>query len=317
MKPTEKLPDLLEFFNIIARIQRLNEVFRLSGRIRFLYEVLCFILIVFDGFFLFLTVVFPLRSGSLEAIATFDAVVVLFLWVEYLFRVNEQDNKWSYVAYQWTDILAIIPFDYLALVSFGVALPLTLTFKLLRLVRIVALLRFSRRIEKEVLSFAEKTRLIYGLAIYLLVIIVGSFLFFYVESGVNPNVTDIDNALWFMIVTITTVGYGDVVPYTGLGRIIAVVAMISAILFASLVTATTTTALLEKFRAEREKLTETSKETIGNVIDQLNSIEKRLERLSTLEDNTDEIKADLAELKEMRAEVQSLKESVDVRNREE
>src|SRR5660397_47059 len=317
MKPTEKLPDLLEFFNIIARIQRLNEVFRLSGRIRFLYEVLCFILIVFDGFFLFLTVVFPLRSGSLEAIATFDAVVVLFLWVEYLFRVNEQDNKWSYVAYQWTDILAIIPFDYLALVSFGVALPLTLTFKLLRLVRIVALLRFSRRIEKEVLSFAEKTRLIYGLALYLLVIIVGSFLFFYVESGVNPNVTDVDNALWFMIVTITTVGYGDVVPYTGLGRIIAVVAMISAILFASLVTATTTTALLEKFRAEREKLTETSKETIGNVIDQLNSIEKRLERLSTLEDNTDEIKADLAELKEMRAEVQSLKESVDVRKREE
>ncbi|MGZ8932527.1 MAG: ion transporter, partial [Halobacteriota archaeon] len=221
MKPTEKLPDLLEFFNIIARVRRLNEVFRLSGRIRYLYEVLCFILIVFDAFFLFLTVIFNLRSGSVEAIATFDAVVVLFLWVEYLFRVNEQDNKWSYVAYQWTDILAIIPFDYLALVSFGIALPLTLVFKLLRLVRIVALLRFSRRIEKEVLAFAEKTRLIYGLAIYLLVIIVGSFLFFSVESGVNPNVTDVDNALWFMIVTITTVGYGDVVPYTGLGRIIA------------------------------------------------------------------------------------------------
>jgi len=317
MKPTEKLPDLLEFFNIIARIQRLNEVFRLSGRIRYLYEVLCFILIIFDAFFLFITVIFNLRPGSLEGIATFDAVVVLFLWVEYLFRVNEQDNKWSYVAYQWTDILAIIPFDYLALVSFGVALPLTLVFKLLRLVRIFALLRFSRRIEKEVLAFAEKTRLIYGLAIYLLVIIVGSFLFFSVESGVNPNVTDVDNALWFMIVTITTVGYGDVVPYTGLGRIIAVVAMISAILFASLVTATTTTALLEKFRAEREEVTKTSKETIGNVIVQLSAIEKRLERLSTLEDSTDEIKADLAELKGMRAEVQSLKESVEGKNQEE
>ena len=119
MKPIEKLPDLLEFFNIIARIRRLNEVFRLSGRIRYLYEVLCFILIIFDAFFLFITVIFNLKSGSLEGIATFDAVVVLFLWVEYLFRVNEQDNKWSYVAYQWTDVLAIIPFDYLALVSFG------------------------------------------------------------------------------------------------------------------------------------------------------------------------------------------------------
>jgi voltage-gated potassium channel len=120
-----------------------------------------------------------------------------------------------------------------------------------------------------------------------------------------------------MIVTITTVGYGDVVPYTGLGRIIAVIAMISAILFASLVTATTTTALLEKFRAEREEITKGSKETIGNVIDKLGAIEERLEGLSKLEDSTDEIKADLAELKGMRAEVQGLKESVDAKKREE
>src|SRR5665647_2324344 len=75
MKPTEKLPDLLEFFNIIARIQRLNEVFRLSGRIRYLYEVLCFILIIFDAFFLFITVIFNLRPGSLEGIATFDVAI--------------------------------------------------------------------------------------------------------------------------------------------------------------------------------------------------------------------------------------------------
>jgi voltage-gated potassium channel len=317
MKPTEKLPDLLEFFNIIARIRRLNEVFNLGSRIRYLYEVLCFILIIFDAFFLFLTVIFNLRAGSLQAIATFDAVVVLFLWVEYLFRVNEQDNKWSYIAYQWSDVLAIIPFDYIALVSLGAALPFTLVFKLIRLVRIVALLRFSRRLEKEVLAFAEKTRLIYGLAVYMLVIIVGAALFFYIESPVNPNVGSPNDALWFMIVTITTVGYGDVVPYTGLGRIIAVIAMISAILFASLVTATTTTALLEKFRAEREEITKGSKETIGNVIDKLGAIEERLEGLSKLEDSTDEIKADLAELKGIRAEVQGLKESVDAKKREE
>jgi len=120
-----------------------------------------------------------------------------------------------------------------------------------------------------------------------------------------------------MIVTMTTVGYGDIVPHTGLGRIIAVIAMISAILFASLVTATTTTALLEQFRADREKVTEASKETIGNVLEQLRAIEGRLDKLSTLEDRTDEIKADLAELKGMRAEVQGLKESVDAKKREE
>jgi len=73
----------------------------------------------------------------------------------------------------------------------------------------------------------------------------------------------------------------------------------------------------KQFRAEREKVTEASKETIGNIIDQLSAIEKRLERRSTLEDSTDEIKADLAELKGIRAEVQSLKESVDAKKREE
>ena len=311
MKPTEKLLQLLEFFNIITRIRRLNEVFRLSSRIRYLYEVLCFILIVFDGFFLFITVIFPLKSGTLEAVATFDAVVVLFLWVEYLFRVNEQDDKWRYVAYQWSDILAIIPFDYIVLVSFGIALPLTIAFKLLRLVRIVALLRFSRRIEREVLAFAEKTRLIYGLAVYLLVIIVGSLLFFYIESPVNPTVSTPNDALWYMIVTMTTVGYGDIVPGTGLGRIIGVIAMLTAILFASLVTATTTSALMEKFRAEREKISETSKETIGNVLTQLSELHDRLDELPKVAQQTDEIKADLEELKAMRAEVQSLKESVE------
>jgi Asp-tRNA(Asn)/Glu-tRNA(Gln) amidotransferase C subunit len=53
-----------------------------------------------------------------------------------------------------------------------------------------------------------------------------------------------------------------------------------------------------------------SKETIGNVIAQLNVIEERLEKLSTLEYSTDEIKADLAELKGMRADVRGLKDSL-------
>jgi voltage-gated potassium channel len=62
---------------------------------------------------------------------------------------------------------------------------------------------------------------------------------------VNPNVGSVDDALWYIIVTITSVGYGDIVPYTGFGRIIGVIAMLTAILFMSLVTATTTSALVQ------------------------------------------------------------------------
>jgi len=60
-----------------------------------------------------------------------------------------------------------------------------------------------------------------------------------------------------------------------------------------------------------KEITKASKETIGNVIAQLSTIDERFERLSALEDTTNEINADLAELKGIRAEVQSLKESVE------
>jgi len=252
MASQERITDLYERFDPVQNFRRINEQFRLNKRVAYLYEILCFILIIFDSFFLSITVIFPLKSGTVQTIILLDAIITLFLWVEYLFRVSSQEDKAHYVSHNWSDIVAIIPFDYIAFVAFGVTQPVLL-FKLLRLVRIAALLRFSRRIRKEVLEFAERTRLIYGLALYLLVILAGAALLFNIEGGINPTMNTPDNALWFMIATVTSTGYGDVVPVTGVGRMIAVIAMLSAILFASLVTATTTSALLEKFRREREE----------------------------------------------------------------
>lgn len=280
----------------VENLQRINEAFLLSKRIRLLYEVLCFILILFDGFFLFISVIFPIKEGSVEAIATFDAVVVLFLWVEFLARVSNEANKPAYVTHNWTDIVALIPFDYLVFTALG-AFPLGLVLKLLRLVRILALLRFSRRIEKSVLTFAERTRLIYGLAIYLLVIIVGATLLYGTEASINPTMGTPDDTLWYMIVTVTSVGYGDVVPVTGFGRMIGVVAMLSAILFTSLVTATTTSALFEKFRKEREQIQERGQETIGNVISKLDALNEKVE----------DLRAELQELKAVDADSEAPK----------
>jgi len=305
MVSQERIIDLYERINPVQNLRRINEQFRLNKRVSYLYEVLCFVLIIFDSFFLFITVIFPLKQGALESIALFDAIVVLFLWIEYLFRVSNQEDKVSYVSRNWSDIIAIIPFDYIALVAFGVTQPVLL-FRLLRLVRIVALLRFSRRIEKEVLAFAERTRLIYGLAIFLLVIIVGSVLLFNIEHGINPSMSTPDDTLWFMIATITSTGYGDVVPVTGIGRMIAVIAMVSAILFTSLVTATTTSALLEKFRKEREETQRGSEETIGDVMDKLDALNERM----------DEIKTEIDGMKEIKSDIQGVKALVDRLNRD-
>ncbi len=287
MGPQEWPDTLYKRFSPVENFRRINERFHLYKRLRLLYETLCFVLIIFDAFFLFIAIVFPIRQGSVDSIALFDAVAVLFLWVEFLARVSDESNRLAFVRRNWFDVVAIIPFDYFAFVAFG-AVPLGLAYKLLRLVRIVTLLLFSRRIEREVLAFAERTRLIYGLALYLLVIIVGSTVLFATEASINPTMSTADDALWYMIVTVTSVGYGDVVPVTGLGRMIGVIAMLSAILFTSLITATTTSALFEKFRKEREEIQERGQETIGNVIS----------KLDTLNEKVDDLRAELQELKQ-------------------
>ncbi len=86
-------------------------------------------------------------------------------------------------------------------------------------------------------------------------------------------------ALWWALQTVTTVGYGDVVPSSGTGRVIGAVVMISGIAFLTVITAAVTAALIEAARRrqppppDRAQLTELMKETSAR----LAAIEARLE----------------------------------------
>lgn len=62
-----------------------------------------------------------------------------------------------------------------------------------------------------------------------------------------------------MLQTLTTVGYGEITPVTILGRLTSFLAMLSAIVITSLITASATSTLIEKMREEREKLLEERK----------------------------------------------------------
>lgn len=89
-----------------------------------------------------------------------------------------------------------------------------------RLARVVAASRGSRQL------FERVGRV---LAVAVGVVFVGSFLAYYAEHPVNPEFATMGDAIWWGVVTITTVGYGDVVPITATGRWAAFAIMVTGI----------------------------------------------------------------------------------------
>jgi voltage-gated potassium channel len=122
-----------------------------------------------------------------------------------------------------------------------------------------------------------------------------------VEHGVNPEVTSYDDSIWYILQTITTVGYGDIVPVTGIGRLMGVISMFSALLLTSIVTSVATFSLIEKFRKGTEALAEKTSAKVKSVDEKLDTITLRLDeldRISEVNKNIDELRSELDDLKE-------------------
>ncbi|MEN0061841.1 MAG: ion transporter [Myxococcota bacterium] len=133
----------------------------------------------------------------------------------------------------------------------------------LRALRLLRLLR-SRRIFRYANPFGgiarafEENRLLYllGLSIFGIAVLLGGVSFYLTEQPHNERITDLPDALWWSIVTITTVGYGDLTPVTNVGRVVAgslmMVGMITLALFAGIVGSTLMSSVLsmreESFR---------------------------------------------------------------------
>ncbi|GAA4269455.1 ion transporter [Hyunsoonleella aestuarii] len=158
----------------------------------------------------------PRTRIVLKVIEWFSVIVFS---IEYILRIYVADSKPKFVFsfFGIIDLLAILPF-YL---SFGVDLRSLRALRFLRLFRILKLVRYNRAMNHFTRAIkSAKEEILLFLFITLILIYFSAVGIYYFENQAQPeHFTSIFDSLWWAIITLTTVGYGDVYPITVGGKV--------------------------------------------------------------------------------------------------
>lgn len=213
---------------------------------KLIFNAILFLFIIIDiVILLFLTIDFALNlKPTFPNLVLIDIMVSVFIAINTFYILNKQRNARQYLSQNWLTIFAIIPLAYLVILIFPNTYYIVI---LLFLVRIISLYNYMLKI-KSIIKFTRKTKLDYATFLLLITLLFGSLLFFLVESPVNPSASTFDSSVFFMIVSMTTVGYGNTVPFTRIGQLIAITAIIVGIEYSGWVTAAMASLIIQKLR---------------------------------------------------------------------
>lgn len=174
-------------------------------KIEVAYEIFMFILVIISFFIAF---------AEKNSFSLYIFIIWSLFVVDYSTRLLNAEDKWAFIKSHPFELIAIIPLDALFRAAWFARI-----FRLLRLLGIGS--RFLKPVYRIFKTNGLDKILIFSLIMVFLIPIPVVF--------VEPEINTIADGLWWAIVTMTTVGYGDFSPATGLGRLLAVVLMLTGL----------------------------------------------------------------------------------------
>lgn len=203
---------------------------------------------VLDGLLLAATVAAVILGLWDDAPEWADPMALVVFFGLFVWRWSISVDRKAYLKSNWLDLALIVL----------LASPLLRLFNALRVLRILPALRVGAFLQvnrKKILNFVIVSQDSFPAAmamIFGVVFIFGASVFL-LEHTKNPQFSQISDGLWWAFVTLTTVGYGDIVPITGGGRIVGVFTMIFGITIYSLMIANLTYFVEEQGRQRKQR----------------------------------------------------------------
>lgn len=204
-----------------------------GSRLNLMFDYVILTLIVLNMISIVLDTVQEIRIEWHHVLYTFELVSVAIFTVEYAMRLYVSDLthtaktrlgsllKFSCSTYGLIDFMAILPFYLPLFVTVDVE-----SLRLLLLMRFVRIFKINRYTgsTKLILSVIreKKGQLATTVFIAMMLIIIASVLMYHVEGSIQPKAfPNVVASFWWAVSTLTTVGYGDVVPITSVGKLLS------------------------------------------------------------------------------------------------
>lgn len=217
------------------------------------FDVILISLIILSVLALMLDSVAEISHDYAIGFLVVEWLFTLMFTIEYGVRIycSPKPSKYIFSFYGLIDLISVLP-SYLSIFFPGANYLLVVRlFRVLRVFRILKLVRYltEANVLLRSLMSAKRKILVFFTSVLVLSTVFGSLMYI-VEGGEN-GFSSIPKSIYWTIVTITTVGYGDITPHTVVGQIIAALAMLTGYSIIAIPTGILTAELSQEIQRER------------------------------------------------------------------
>jgi voltage-gated potassium channel len=193
-----------------------------EGRVR-PYQLFILALSIYALAALSVEVLAPVSPETKQILEASDVAVCVFFLIDFFYQLASAPDRWGYFRrWGWLDLISSIPMID--------ALRVGRLARIVRILRVLRGLRSAKILATFILERRSESAFLAAALVSLLLVVFGSIAMLQFEGGQRAgNIKTAEDALWWAITTITTVGYGDRFPISTEGRLLAGVLMIAGV----------------------------------------------------------------------------------------